>query len=93
MGVVGVARVVGKPYPDPTQFDIKNHYFDPKSSPKDPIWMLVDIAFVKKFKHCVTLAEIKSDPALEGMMLRRRARLSVQPVSEKHFGYISQELA
>ncbi len=93
MGVVGVARVVGKPYPDPTQFDKKHHYFDPKSSPKDPTWMLVDIAFVKKFKQCVTLAEIKNDPALEGMMLRARARLSVQPVSQAHFEYIADALA
>ncbi|MDB5237871.1 MAG: hypothetical protein JWM46_141 [Candidatus Kaiserbacteria bacterium] len=92
-GVVGVAKVVSKSYADPTQFDRSHYYFDEKSKKEDPTWMLVDIAFVKKLKHCVTLAEIKNDPALEGMMLRRRARLSVQPVSEKHFRYITEELS
>ncbi len=92
-GVVGVAWVVGEPYPDPTQFEKKHRYFDPKSSQTNPTWMVVDIAFVKKFKQCVTLAEIKNDPALEGMMLRARARLSVQPVSQVHFEYISNILA
>lgn len=88
-GVVGIAKVASKPYPDPTQFDKSHYYFDPKSKKESPTWMLVDIAFVKKFKHCVTLAEIKADPELEGMMVRARARLSIQPVSEKHYTYIT----
>jgi predicted RNA-binding protein with PUA-like domain len=41
----------------------------------------------------VTLDEIKQDAALEGMVLRTRQRLSVQPVSEKHFRYIREKLA
>jgi predicted RNA-binding protein with PUA-like domain len=69
--VVGIGKVVGKPYAD-----------------KDPMWALVDIAFVKKLKRPVTLAEIKNDPSLRGMILIRASRLSVQPVSEKQFDYI-----
>ncbi len=85
---VGVAKVVGEPYPDPTQFDIKSHYFDPKATKDKPRWMLVDVAHVKTFKRPVTLNEVKNDPGLRGMMLARATRLSVQPVSQKHFEYL-----
>lgn len=86
--VVGVAKVAGSPYPDPTQFDKKSKYFDPKSTKDNPRWMLVDVSFVKKFKRPVTLAEVKGDLALRGMMLARATRLSVQPVSQEHFNYL-----
>ncbi len=89
-GVFGLAKVASKPYPDPTQFDRKSRYFDPKAMKAKPIWMLVDVAFVKKFKEPVTLAELKADPALEGMVVRKPIRLSIQPVSEKHFFHIAQ---
>lgn len=54
-----------------------------------PTWMLVDFSFVKKFDMPVTLAELKDDPMLDGMMVRQTgSRLSIQPVSERHFNYI-----
>lgn len=85
-GVAGIAKVASKPHADPTQFDARSPYFDPKSDPKDPRWMLVDLAFVRKFRRIVTLAEIKADPKLSGMGLTRRGnRLSVMPVEAKHF--------
>ncbi|MDB5225239.1 MAG: hypothetical protein JWL87_191 [Candidatus Adlerbacteria bacterium] len=85
---VGVAKVVGKPYADPTQFEAKSHYFDPKATKEKPRWWLVDVAFVKKFKRPITLAEVKGDMVLRGMVLAQATRLSVQPVSEKHFDYL-----
>ena len=91
--VVGVAKVVSKPHADESAFDKKSHGYDPKSTKENPIWMCVDVAFAKKFKAPVSLEEIKNDPALEGMMLRRATRLSIQPVSEKHFSYVADELA
>jgi predicted RNA-binding protein with PUA-like domain len=87
-GVYGIAKVASKPYADPTQFDKKGHYFEPRSTKEKPVWMLVDIAFVKKFKHPVLLSEMKLDPELAGMLLWRANRLSIQPVSEKHFEHI-----
>lgn len=87
---VGVAKVVGKPYPDPTQYDKKSHYFDEKATKENPRWMLVDVAFVKKFKNPISLAEVKADMVLRGMMLAKATRLSVQPVSEKHFKYLEK---
>lgn len=59
-----------------------------------PTWMLVDFSFVKKFSQIITLAEIKSDPKLDGMVVRQKgSRLSIQPVSEKEFCYITEVMA
>ena len=50
-------------------------------------------AFVKKFKNILTLAQIKEDPNLEGMIVRNQgSRLSIQPVLEKHFEYILKKM-
>jgi predicted RNA-binding protein with PUA-like domain len=85
-GVAGIARVCRAGYPDPFAFDRRSKYFDPKSAPDDPTWYVVDVEFVERFPEVVTLAELKATPALEGMMVTRRgARLSVQPVENKHF--------
>jgi predicted RNA-binding protein with PUA-like domain len=53
---------------------------------KDPLWSAVDIAYVEKFKTPLTLAQIKHNPKLSGMMVTQQgSRLSVQPVSKEHF--------
>ena len=84
-----IAEVVSKPYPDPTQFDKKSRYFDPKSSQEDPRWILVDVKFVRKLARNITLAEIKAEKSLEDMILTRKGnRLSIMPVSKKHWGKI-----
>ena len=54
-GVTGIARVVGEPYPDPTQFDAKSEYHDPKSTRENPRWWLTDFEFVGKFPEMLTL--------------------------------------
>lgn len=89
-GVYGIAKVASKPYPDKTAIDPKDEHYDPKSVTNgNQTWSLVDMAFVKKFAKPFTLAEIKIDPKLEGMMVRQTgSRLSIQPVSEKHFNHI-----
>lgn len=85
-GVAGLAQVAATAYPDHTTLDPKNDHYDPKSTLDEPIWMMVDVAFVEKFEQVVTLAELKSRPELDGMMvIQRGSRLSVQPVEEKHF--------
>ncbi len=85
-GVVGIAKVVKEGYPDHTALDRKSKYFDPKATADNPIWYMVDIAFVEKFPRVVTLAELKAEPGLEGMLVTRRGqRLSVQPVEPEHF--------
>jgi predicted RNA-binding protein with PUA-like domain len=93
-GVVGIAKVVSKPYADPTAYAKKDHHFDPKSTKENPIWYAVDVSFVKKFKQIITLGELKSGKELDGMLVRSKgSRLSIQPVSEKHYKYIVEKLA
>ncbi|OGG59908.1 EVE domain-containing protein [Candidatus Kaiserbacteria bacterium RIFCSPHIGHO2_02_FULL_50_50] len=90
-GVVGLAKIASVPRADPTQFDQSSHYFDQKATTEKPRWVLVDVAFVKKFAPPVTLAEIKLDPTLAGMLLVRPGqRLSIQSVTKKHYEHIVQ---
>jgi predicted RNA-binding protein with PUA-like domain len=84
-GVVGLARVCKEAYPDPTQFDPKSKYHDPKSDPEDPRWSLVDIEFVARFSRMVTLQDVKAEKSLAGMELVRYGRLSVQSVTPAEF--------
>lgn len=85
-GIVGVAEVVCAGYPEPSQFDSKSEYHDPKSSSENPIWFTVDIAFRQKFKSIIPLEPLKKIKALHDMpLLQRGQRLSVQPVAEKHW--------
>lgn len=88
-GIVGITRVVSDPYPDPTQFDKKSKYYDPKSKKDNPTWILVDVEFVRKLKRNIGLRELKADKRLDDMILTRRGnRLSVMPVSAKHWRHI-----
>jgi len=88
-GVVGVMKIASKPYPDPTQFDVDSNYYDAKSNPDDPRWCLVDVAFMKKLKRTISLAEIKAHPGLNDMILVRKGnRLSIMPVSDDDWNMI-----
>ena len=90
-GVAGVAEIVGEARPDPTALDPANDHFDEKATEENPIWMLVDVRFVAKFRSVVSLESMKKDERLDGMMLLARgSRLSVQPVSEKHFAVVCE---
>ena len=80
--VVGTATIVKEAYPDSTAWDPADKHYDPKSSPDNPIWLMVDIKADKAFERPVTLAEIKRNPKLQDMLLVRRGmRLSIQPVT------------
>lgn len=90
-GVAGSARVIKSAYPDPTAWDPESDYYDPKSTPDGPTWFAVDIEFTARFRHFVTLDEIRSTPGLDGIMVARRGiRLSVQPVDKEHFEIITR---
>ncbi|MBW8810862.1 EVE domain-containing protein [Lysobacter capsici] len=83
-GIVGIATISSEAYPDPTQFDPKSDYHDPKSSREEPRWLLVDVKFERKLKRTISLDEIKarSEQLGEDFALTRRGnRLSVLPVS------------
>ncbi len=85
-GIAGLARVHREAYPDFTQWDKKSDYFEPRATKENPVWFMVDVEFVEKFPHFVSLDDLRSRPELEGMLvLKKGMRLSIQPVSEKHF--------
>lgn len=84
-GIVGIARVASTAYPDPTQFDAKSPYYDPKSKREEPRWLLVDVQVVKKIPN-ITLPELRARPELEDLIILRKGnRLSITPVEPKHW--------
>ena len=79
---VGICKVVRTAYPDFTAFEKGGEYYDPRSTPDKPKWMMVDVEYVEPLAHPVTLAQMRAEPRLVGMpLLRRGQRLSVQPVT------------
>ncbi|MGZ0654741.1 EVE domain-containing protein [Coraliomargarita sp. W4R53] len=89
-GVAGIAQVASEPYPDPTAFDPKSKYYDSKSKPENPRWVLVDVRYKADLKRLVSLEEMKSMPELADMRtLQRGSRLSISPVSEAEFNVIT----
>ena len=87
--IVGTVKVVREAYPDHTSWDSSSKYFDEKSSPENPRWLMVDVQFESEFSRPVTLKELRSVPELKEMfLLRKGMRLSVQPVTEEEFQMI-----
>ena len=88
--MVGVVDIVSKAYPDPTQFDPASDHYDPKSTPENPRWLLVDVRYRRKLDKPVTLAMLKANAAqLAGLaVLAPGSRLSVTPVSKAHWDAI-----
>ena len=74
--VVGIARALSDPYPDPD--DGSGRY------------VAVDIAPVKRLPRPVTLAEIKADRTFRDFPLVRIARLSVMPVTDAQWTRIER---
>lgn len=66
--VVGIAKVDTEAYRDPTA--------------TDGDWSAVDLKPVKALPKPVTLEQLKTDAATQGMALIRNSRLSVTPVTE-----------
>jgi predicted RNA-binding protein with PUA-like domain len=69
--IVGVAKVVREAYADATA--------------EEGDWSVVDIAPLKALAVPVPLSTIREDAKLSGMLLLRRSRLSVVPVTPAEF--------
>jgi len=91
-GVAGICEVCSEPYPDATQFDPASPYFDPKSTPENPRWLLRDVRFGEKTRY-VPLTELRTYAELANMrLLARGNRLSITPVSAEEWAFITQQL-
>ncbi|GAA0810623.1 EVE domain-containing protein [Colwellia asteriadis] len=83
LGIAGIAEVVKESYPDHSQFDPESKYFDPKSSPDNPRWVMVDIQLKEKFSEILSLQKIKSLAGINDIgLVKKGHRLSIMPVSE-----------
>jgi predicted RNA-binding protein with PUA-like domain len=74
--IVGVARVTRAAFPDTTA--------------DEPGWVAVGLAPVVPLKQPVTLAAIKAEAGLKGMVFVRQSRLSVSPVTPAEFRLIKK---
>jgi predicted RNA-binding protein with PUA-like domain len=91
-GIAGIARVASGVKPDPTQFDAKSPYYDAKSKPDDPRWLLVDVQALRKTR-LLALPELRDKPELaELVVLRKGNRLSITPVEPAHWKVIEKML-
>ena len=72
-GVTGLAEIAREGYPDPA----------------DETWTLVDLKYVAKFPHVVSLETLKSTKGLESMVVTKKgSRLSVQPVTKAEYDIV-----
>lgn len=87
-----VAATTGPTTIETTAGRTVNPYFDPKSSPEKPRWWLRDVRFVSKTRY-ITLCELRAYPELATMrLLARGNRLSITPVSDAEWAFITREL-
>lgn len=88
-GAVGIGKVASLPHPDETQFELKGKYYYPRATKENPVWMLVDISYVKTFKRLVSIEEMRQHKELHKMvLLQKGSRLSITPVTKEEFMYI-----
>ncbi len=60
--VVGTARIVKEAYPDATAWDPNDIHYDPKSSPGETVWTVVEIQGEERLTNPVTLQAVKATP-------------------------------
>lgn len=88
-GIVGTMEIASKAYPDHTAFDPSEKYFDSKSDPENPRWLMVDVRYIRHLDRMITLGELRLQKQITDMkLLQRGNRLSVLPLSKKEWQYI-----
>ncbi|MDE0308755.1 MAG: EVE domain-containing protein [Acidiferrobacterales bacterium] len=88
-GIVGTMRIVREAYPDHTAFDETEKYFDPKSDPDNPRWLMFDVRLDTIFPDIISLTELKQhEPLAEMRVVQKGNRLSITPVTKQQWNYI-----
>jgi predicted RNA-binding protein with PUA-like domain len=91
-GIAGLAEVASAPYPDPSQFDKKSDYYDASSKRDAPSWVCVDVRALKKTR-VVPIPELRDQKPLKDMwVLRPGNRLSITPVTDAEWKFITGKL-
>ncbi len=86
--IVGVATISKGPFADPAQYDASSDYYDPKATADAPRWFSVDVKYAETFAKPITLQQIKADPAIVELALKKSGRLSVMPVTNEEWQYL-----
>ena len=80
-GIVGLMEVIETGLVDPTQFDPKAKYYDPKSSPDKPRWDCVRLNYLGRFSELLSLESLRDKYSAEQLpVLRKGNRLSILPI-------------
>ena len=88
-GIAGIMEIIRPGYPDFTALDPDNPHFDPKSSPDNPRWYMVDVRYVRTLRRVISLNELKQYAELKIMPLVQRGnRLSIMPVTARQWQFI-----
>ena len=88
-GIYGLARIAGNLRVDPSQFDLADPYYDPKSSPDKPRWLTLDVQAVCKTRPML-ISELREQAELTDMrVLQKGNRLSITPVNEDEWRCIT----
>jgi predicted RNA-binding protein with PUA-like domain len=89
--VAGTAVVAREAYADHTAQDSQDEHYDPKATPENPIWEMVDIRLFEIFAVPLPISELRAVKELAGMeLLRKGSRLSVQPVRPRELEVVIQ---
>lgn len=82
-GIAGLMQVSKPNVVDPTQFDAKSKYYDPKSTQENPRWQTVMVEFVEVFPELIPLETLRQKFSPDDLwVVRQGNRLSVMPVPE-----------
>jgi predicted RNA-binding protein with PUA-like domain len=88
-GIAGLMEIARPGYPDHSAWNPQSSFYDPNSSPTNPRWYMVDVRYLRKFRRCITLQELKSHPELAALaLLKRGNRLSIMPVAPAQWRFI-----
>ena len=91
-GIAGFAEIASAAYTDPTQFDRRSPYYDPKSPRSAPRWFGVDVRALKKTR-LMPVIEMRAQAQLRKMWtLRPGNRLSITPVTAAEWRFICDRL-
>jgi predicted RNA-binding protein with PUA-like domain len=91
-GIVGIAQVASAAYDDATQFDPASPHYDPKSKADNPRWQNVDVKVLRKTR-LIGLPELRAHPQTADMVILRRGnRLSITPVTQAEWDFITGTL-
>lgn len=87
--IVGIIEIVNNAYPDFSALDQNSPYFDPKASPQNPRWFMVDIKLKEIFTNVVSLTAMKQETLLKDMQLLKKGnRLSILPINHQSWDHI-----